>query len=483
MLSGQNPQQAPGIPNLQDPNQQQGQPGQVNFGQLKPITPTNRVVAQQAPDSGGGGIGDLLSGLKGLVGGISKSMGGGGCGPGGCPTPLNGPSTQGYIQNAMTGQGTPITSQGRMGQLVDNAGIFKNALSEMGVKEGNPALSAYLAKANPGLDPSKTPWCAGYVGSVLNASGIKGTGSLTAKSYLQFGTPVQQPSKGDIVVFNDLTGKNDPAHGHVGFVDHVDQRTGQVYTLGGNQDNSVSVKAFPTSMVAGYRHPPSADTVQQYAQKNNIQNPMQLSQVTKSQSQNNMNSQQTTFDSSQFYGNPSAPRGLRNNNPGNIESTNGKYGPEVQGKDPRFANYATPEQGLSAMNQLLDKHNGESLTKIIGRYAPPNENNTSNYINTLSKSTGLKPNDPVDMSNPQTKAAIMKGIIQIENGHNPYPDNMISGAISGKEAMNKPVPSNMPELPRQPTPQEDKNHEDMIRQIDAGHDDYSSIDQIINGVV
>jgi hypothetical protein len=233
------------------------------------------------------------------------------------------------------------------------------------------------------------------------------------------------------------------------------------------------------SVYRSLNDPQYADKV---AKEQGLVNPSQVSNM--SQQFNNT-----------FYQNPNAPRGLRNNNPGNIEKTNGKWGPEISGKDPRFATYATPEQGLTALNNLLDnRYNGLSLTTIIGKYAPKNENNTQSYISTLAKSTGLDPNSPVDMSNPQTKAAIIKGIIQIENGHQPYPDEMIQSAISGQIGttnssnqsttsisplsalgpQNTPKPPQPKEIaPAQPTPQEHATYEDLTRQLDRGNDSYS----------
>lgn len=58
-------------------------------------------------------------------------------------------------------------------------------------------------------------WCAAFVNSVLAANGIKGTGKLSARSFLGFGEATDTPNKGDIVVTKR---GNDPAQGHVGFM-------------------------------------------------------------------------------------------------------------------------------------------------------------------------------------------------------------------------------------------------------------------------
>ncbi len=225
----------------------QNQPGK--------ITP----IMGAAPASNGGGIGDLFQGLATLK------------------NSFNPPKTE--YKAPTEGVGTPLapTPSNPMG----NNSLVQTASSMVGKNEYNEELKAYLQKANPGLDPAQTPWCAGYIGSVLNASGLKGTGSLAAKSYLKYGQESTNPTTGDIVVFNDLSGKNDPNRGHVGFVKSIDQKAGTVTVIGGNQDNQVSEKVYPISKVAGFRTPPTGQEVQAYAQQQGITDPNQLANLPK----------------------------------------------------------------------------------------------------------------------------------------------------------------------------------------------------------
>ncbi len=142
---------------------------------------------------------------------------------------------------------------------------YAMASSFLGKNEmkGREELSGFFNKSmGQNVDPSKTPWCAAFVNSALGASGQKGTGSLMAKSFLNYGTATDKPTQGDIVVLNR---GNDPSLGHVGFYSGTETRGGQDYIkiLGGNQDNGVSVKSYPASQLAGYRHPPSAEEIQQ----------------------------------------------------------------------------------------------------------------------------------------------------------------------------------------------------------------------------
>lgn len=113
-------------------------------------------------------------------------------------------------------------------------------------------ISSFIKKAGgQDIDPSTTAWCAAFVNAVLGASGSKGTGRLNARSFLDWGTPVRNPTKGDVVILE--RGGADSWKGHVGFVVSVNKDT--VTILGGNQGNSVSQKDFPKSKVLGYRRP------------------------------------------------------------------------------------------------------------------------------------------------------------------------------------------------------------------------------------
>lgn len=90
-----------------------------------------------------------------------------------------------------------------------------------------------------------------------------------------------------------------------------------------------------------------------------------------------------------------ATRGIRNNNPGNLE-----YGPfaishGATGTDGRFAIFPTMEAGVKAHEALLGGKNyaGKTLEQIIGRYAPAGENNVAAYIASITKQTGIKGGD------------------------------------------------------------------------------------------
>ena len=100
-----------------------------------------------------------------------------------------------------------------------------------------------------GIKNDETPWCAAFVGAMLERTKIRSTRFESAKSYLEWGVSLSHPVLGCVVVFSRSNGG-----GHVGLVVGRD-RAGNLLVLGGNQGDAVSVKAFPLSRVLGYRWP------------------------------------------------------------------------------------------------------------------------------------------------------------------------------------------------------------------------------------
>lgn len=99
-----------------------------------------------------------------------------------------------------------------------------------------------------GVDPVYYEWCAAFVNAILDLHGLPNSSTvsdypLTARSFLKLGERVYEPQQGDIVVFP----RGEPWQGHVGFyvstvtIDEIDY----YYILGGNQNNKVSIEAYP----------------------------------------------------------------------------------------------------------------------------------------------------------------------------------------------------------------------------------------------
>ena len=119
------------------------------------------------------------------------------------------------------------------------------------------------------------------------------------------------------------------------------------------------------------------------------------------------------------------PRGIRNNNPLNIEDTGENWLGKV-GNDGRFMVFETAGHGIRAGARILrtyrNKYGIKTIENIINRFAPPSENNSQSYINFVSDNTGI----PEDKTlNESDYPAVLAAMIYLENGQNPYTADQI----------------------------------------------------------
>ena len=122
-----------------------------------------------------------------------------------------------------------------------------------------------------------------------------------------------------------------------------------------------------------------------------------------------------------FAGLNPAARGMRNNNPGNLEANDWTSKlPGYQGSDGRFAIFDTPQHGAAALDQNLAGYGSKGVNTplaIASRWAPDSDNNDPNsYGAQIAKSLGVGLNDKVDMSDPATRNKITQAIGLVENG-------------------------------------------------------------------
>ena len=122
----------------------------------------------------------------------------------------------------------------------------------------------------------------------------------------------------------------------------------------------------------------------------------------------------------------SLPRGIRNNNPGNIRHSLAAWlGKATEQKDKSFVSFKTPEYGIRAMARILinyqKRYKLKTIEKMISRWAPPNENNTAAYVMVVSRSIGVTKDTDINLTTDRQRfTRLLKAIIQHENG-NPKP--------------------------------------------------------------
>ncbi|MCC7224965.1 MAG: hypothetical protein IT273_14655 [Chitinophagales bacterium] len=136
-----------------------------------------------------------------------------------------------------------------------------------------------------------------------------------------------------------------------------------------------------------------------------------------------------------YLGQSSLPRGMRNNNPGNIRiGTSDWIGkiPIVQNTDGEFEQFEYYKYGVRALMVLLRTYinqGHDTIHKIISKYAPSSENNTNAYINSVVYSTGFSAHLKIKFMSSHI-FPIVKAIGKHENGQDAITDEDLNLAWS-----------------------------------------------------
>jgi uncharacterized protein (TIGR02594 family) len=123
-------------------------------------------------------------------------------------------------------------------------------LAEIVGPKHNNVIVSWLDKLNAWWRDDETPWCGVFVAHCIKTANCPLPRFwMRAKDWLNWGTKLDYPMPGCVVVFSRDGG------GHVGFVVGQDER-GNLMVLGGNQGNAVNIRPFSMSRVVGFRWPP-----------------------------------------------------------------------------------------------------------------------------------------------------------------------------------------------------------------------------------
>lgn len=123
-----------------------------------------------------------------------------------------------------------------------------------------------------------------------------------------------------------------------------------------------------------------------------------------------------------YLGQNNLPRGIRNNNPGNLVITSLKWDGKIpvnQNTDGKFEQFIELRFGIRAL--MRDIYNDvtrkgkKTVTQVITEFAPHFENNTQAYINSVISSVGS--NDIGELTQ-EKMIALCKAIVRVENGTN-----------------------------------------------------------------
>lgn len=138
------------------------------------------------------------------------------------------------------------------------------------------------------------------------------------------------------------------------------------------------------------------------------------------------------------------PRGIRNNNPGNIRWGDPWLGLvlSAQRTDKDFCQFTDPKYGIRAMAVILlgyTKKKGtpgvgndglDTVREIISCWAPATENDTGSYIRSVATAMNVKPSQPLNLKDLTQMRELIKAIISHENGQLPYPNSLIEAGVN-----------------------------------------------------
>lgn len=126
------------------------------------------------------------------------------------------------------------------------------------------------------------------------------------------------------------------------------------------------------------------------------------------------------------------PRGIRNCNPGNIRITADKWqGLREEQTDGAFFQFVSMAYGYRALIRTLQNYRKKwgcvTIADFIKRWAPPSENNTSGYINSVCKDLQVPSTYVPDIEDRETMCAMAAAISYVENGVPAVMDDVYKG--------------------------------------------------------
>lgn len=128
------------------------------------------------------------------------------------------------------------------------------------------------------------------------------------------------------------------------------------------------------------------------------------------------------------------PRGLRNNNPGNIRVGDKWQGLASMQTDGEFCQFVDCAYGVRAMAVILRgtyyrRRHRNTVALIISSWAPPSENDTDAYQQAVGKVLGVGVDDIINLERDLTLCLLISAIIKHENGVQPYTAKQLNAGI------------------------------------------------------
>jgi len=145
--------------------------------------------------------------------------------------------------------------------VVDNqkAELLWHAMTEYGLEEipgpkHNERIVGFSRELGLSFDDDETSWCGIFLAVMCKRAGIAyADRGYSARAWLKWGQEVKplEVETGDIVVYWRVSPSS--WQGHVGIYIAESTSGKKIHTLGGNQNNSVSIQPYFADHVLGFR--------------------------------------------------------------------------------------------------------------------------------------------------------------------------------------------------------------------------------------
>jgi hypothetical protein len=130
------------------------------------------------------------------------------------------------------------------------------------------------------------------------------------------------------------------------------------------------------------------------------------------------------------------------------------YGQDWQGQvgsDAGFVAFEDEAYGARAADKLLENYGrsgANTLQDVIAKFAPPNENDTSAYIDFVSRRTGIDPTESIDLEDPLTRATVLSAMGKMESGYDKSPTELLDmiSSTEGRPQYSSLAPADVPQV-------------------------------------
>lgn len=141
-------------------------------------------------------------------------------------------------------------------EMIDGYTPFEISFLYFGEKEvtgkgSNSTILSFFDGLANWVSDDETPWCSAFMNYTHAKAGYLYTGSLSARSWLDYGFPITNPKPGDVTIL--WRESRSSWKGHVAYFVRYNEDKSKVLLYGGNQYNMITLSWYPSYRVLGFR--------------------------------------------------------------------------------------------------------------------------------------------------------------------------------------------------------------------------------------